>query len=310
MADILKEKGSKGEPVLVPHADVEQQLRPHRYRPTLLCRITHIVFSGIFIFALLQLITSFGIRPPRCHHESWASPFPHEAWPKGNGLAYEQLQDILQNTPTSAGIRESSKYYTSGPHLAGQNFSQALWTQQKWKEYGIEDATIPAYDIYINYPVDHRLALVKKYTKDSGEVTTKVAFEATLEEDVLKEDSTSGLHDRIPTFHGYSASGNVTAPFVYVNFGTYDDFEDLLKANVSLAGKIAIAKYGGIFRGLKVKRAQELGMVGCILYTDPQEDGEIIEANGYKAYPEGPARNPSAVQRGSVQFLSKLLRNK
>lgn len=85
-----------------------------------------------------------------------------------------------------------------------------------------------------------------------------------------------------------------------------DDFQDLVDRNVSLGGKIAIAKYGRIFRGLKVKRAQELGMSGVILYDDPESDGEIIEENGYAPYPEGPARNPSAVQRGSTQFLSKL----
>ena len=97
----------------------------------------------------------------------------------------------------------------------------------------------------------------------------------------------------------------MTAQYVYVNFGTYQDFEDLVNANITLEGKIAIAKYGGIFRGLKVKRAQELGMVGVVIYSDPQEDGEITEENGYEAYPNGPARNPSAIQRGSTQFLSK-----
>lgn len=132
----------------------------------------------------------------------------------------------------------------------------------------------------------------------------KVEFKASLEEDVLDSDPTTGRDDRIPTFHGYSASGNVTAPFVFVNYGTYQDYEDLVKANVSLAGRIAIAKYGYIFRGLKAKRAQELGMVGCLIYSDPGDDGEFTEENGYEVYPEGVARQPSSVQRGSAQFLS------
>lgn len=153
-----------------------------------------------------------------------------------------------------------------------------------------------AYDVYINYPLDHRLALLKD---------GKVHFEATLEEDVLEEDPTTSLPDRVPTFHGYSASGNVTAQYVYVNYGTYQDFEDLREAGVELEGKIALVKYGGIFRGLKVKRAQELGMIGAVIYSDPGDDGEVTEANGYKPYPEGPARNPSSVQRGSVQYLCK-----
>lgn len=62
--------------------------------------------------------------------------------------------------------------------------------------------------------------------------------------------------------------------------------------------------YGGPFRGLKVKNAQDFGMIGAVIFTDPVDDGEITVANGYKAYPDGPARNPSSVQRGSVEFLS------
>jgi len=183
------------------------------------------------------------------------------------------------------------------------------------------ESKIIDYDVYINYPVGHRLALLEKTGKsevgsaeEEWEVEGKkggyqVRYECGMEEDVLDEDPTSGLDIRIPTFHGYSASGNVTAQYVYVNFGTYQDFEDLVLANVVLKGNIALVKYGGIFRGLKVKRAQELGMVGVIMYTDPQEDGEITEENGYQTYPNGPARNPSSVQRGSTQFLSKAALN-
>lgn len=156
-------------------------------------------------------------------------------------------------------------------------------------------SSIATYDVYINYPLDHRLALLKH-----GEAS----FEATLEEDVLEEDPTSALQDRVPVFHGYSASGNVTAQYVFANYGTYKDFEELQERGIELEGNIALVRYGGIFRGLKVKRAEELGMVGVVIYSDPGDDGEITEENGYKAYPDGPARNPSAVQRGSVEYLS------
>lgn len=79
---------------------------------------------------------------------------------------------------------------------------------------------IVSYDVYINYPVDHRLALLEKQEESDGASSWKVSFEASLTEDVIDEDPTSDLNDRIPTFHGYSASGNVTAPVVYVNFGS------------------------------------------------------------------------------------------
>lgn len=222
-----------------------------------------------------------------------------------NALSFTELQQILLETPKEEKAQEWSKYYTSGPHLAGKNYSQVTWTQERWQEFGIK-ADIVAYDTYINYPLGHRLALYeKKKSKDADGVDSwKVKFEASLEEDVLEEDETTQLENRIPTFHGYSASGNVTAPYVYVNYGTYQDFEDLIKANVSLEGKIAVAKYGGIFRGLKVKRAQDLGMVGTVIFTDPGDDGLSTDENGVDVYPKGPARNPSSVQRGSTQFLS------
>ena len=230
---------------------------------------------------------------------------------------------MLLETPRPDKAREWQQYYTAGPHLAGKNLSQAEWTRDKWVEFGVESGIVD-YDTYINYPLGHRLALLEKGSegnlavaegdearsvekrKDNGKQKGgyRVKYECSMEEDVLLEDPTTGLDNRVPTFHGYSASGNVTAQYVYVNFGTYKDFEELQQANVRLKGNIAIAKYGGIFRGLKIKRAQELGMVGVVLYTDPQEDGDVTEENGYKTYPNGPARNPSSVQRGSSQFLS------
>lgn len=295
----LNMPATENTPLLVVQVAPRRQRYPHHT----LRRICTLGLGALLLVAVLLFLSPFAVLP-REHGSIWsylpgAHPYP-KSWPHGNGLTYSQLQSVLQNTPTSDKIEEWSKYYTAGPHLAGRNFSQVVWTQEKWKEFGVEDTTIAAYDIYINYPLDHRLALLKKKGHDDFDVT----FEATLEEDVLEEDSTSGLPDRVPVFHGYSASGNVTAPFVYANFGTYKDYEDLLNAGISFEGKIVVVKYGGIFRGLKIKRAQELGAVGVVIYTDPQEDGDITELNGYEAYPNGPARNPSSVQRGSVQFLS------
>ncbi|RKF56954.1 putative glutamate carboxypeptidase [Erysiphe neolycopersici] len=221
---------------------------------------------------------------------------------RNSSSAYRELQSILLATPSEEKAREWSSYYTSGPHLAGANYSQASWTRDRWLEFGIT-AEIVAYDAYLNYPLGHRLALYQE--TDAKSWTVK--YEASLTEDVIKDDPTTALQNSIPTFHGYSASGNVTAPYVYVNYGTNADFEDLIRANISLVGKIALARYGLVFRGLKVKRAQELGMTGVLIYTDPGDDGVITEENGMAAYPEGPARQPSSVQRGSNQFISTCL---
>ena len=237
----------------------------------------------------------------------WSRALPNPSWPSTHGLnSFHEVKKILLSTPEETKAREWSQYYASGPHLAGKNLSEALWTRDRWREFGVKEVEIVSYDCYLNYHLDHRLALldVKKGKNTEEGHDYKVKYECELEEDVLEEDPTTGLADRIPTFHGYSASGNVTASYVFVNFGTYQDFEDLRDAGIKLEGKIALAKYGRIFRGLKVKRAQELGMVGVVMYSDLDEDGEITEQNGYKAYPDGPARNPSSVQRGSVQYLS------
>ena len=291
-----------------------------RYTHSTLRRFCTFALAGsllaVAVLFLIPLTWLLGHHEYNTRFMPWSSPYPHQAWPQSEGLHYKELQDILLRTPKEEKAREWSQYYTAGPHLAGKNLSQAIWTRERWQEFGIQDTNIVAYDVYINYPVSHRLALLEKVANDDAimfnegnpeateSVDYKVICECKLEEDVLEADTTSGLENRIPTFHGYSASGNVTAQFVFVNFGTYGDFEDLVRANVSLAGKIAIVKYGRNFRGLKVKRAQELGMVGVVIYTDPQEDGNITEANGYDTYPNGPARNPSSVQRGSVEYLS------
>lgn len=129
-------------------------------------------------------------------------------------------------------------------------------------------------------------------------------YTPTLEEDVLPEDPTTSYPNRIPTFHGYSFSGNASAEYVYVGRGSQADFARLRELGIPLQGKIALAKYGGAFRGLKVKNAEANGMVGAILFTDPGDDGNVTEENGYAPYPYGPARQPSSVQRGSVEDLA------
>lgn len=284
-------------------AGVQVTPQRRRYQHSVLRRFCTIALGSSLIAVALVILLPIALVP--AHHRHYNRPH-HKST---HGVSYKELQDILLTTPEAAKAQEWSKYYTAGPHLAGKNLSQAIWTKEKWQEFGIKDTSIVAYDTYINYPLGHRLALFERSGKvEEGALESadswKLKYEASLEEDVLEEDETSGLANRIPTFHGYSASGNVTASYVYVNYGTYQDFEDLVKANVSLEGKIAIAKYGGIFRGLKVKRAQDLGMIGTVIYSDPGDDGENTEESGSDLYPKGPGRNPSSVQRGSTQFLS------
>ena len=293
---------------------------PQRYPHSTLRRFCTFFLAGCLALVVVLFLTAadpwpskhYKMAGPFSAYLPWASPFPHRDWPRGDGLSAAELNDILLSTPKEDKAREWSQYYTAGPHLAGKNLSQAIWTREKWQEFGVPDVDIVSYDVYVNYPLGHRLALLEKNVKHSddqgvgSEGSWKIKYEASLEEDVLDKDSTTALKDRIPTFHGYSASGNVTGSYVFVNYGTYEDYDDLVKAKVTLKGKIALAKYGRIFRGLKIKRAQELGMIGVIIYSDPGDDGELTEEKGVPAYPNGPARQPSSVQRGSAEFLSVL----
>lgn len=169
------------------------------------------------------------------HHHNHTSPeppayaLPPKSWPWGYGLNYTELQDVLLNTPEAEKCREWSQYYTAGPHLAGKNVSQAIWTKEKWQEFGVEDVGIVAYEVYINYPVDHRLALLRGKGENKEEINVEVdkkkseydvIYEAILEEDILPDDPTTALEDRIPTFHGYSASGNITAQYGQLSDGS------------------------------------------------------------------------------------------
>lgn len=125
-------------------------------------------------------------------------------------------------------------------------------------------------------------------------------YKAKLEEPTLKEDKTSGQKaEQLPTYNAYSADGNVTAELVFVNRGIPADYEELERMGIDVKGKVVIARYGGSWRGIKPKVAAEHGAVGCIIYSDPEDDGY---AQG-DVYPEGPFRRKDGVQRGSVMDM-------
>lgn len=185
-----------------------------------------------------------------------------------------------------------SHAYTNESHLAGENQRLVEFTRAKFEDAGFE-SSIDNYEVYLSKPIDHGLWLRK------GE---KTIYEAPLTEDALDKDETS-KKNTVPTFVGYGANGNVTAEYIYGSYCSLDDFAELTHRNVVVKGKVVVCRYGGIFRGLKVKFAQDNGAVGVLLYTDPGDDHGITPANGFKQYPHGPARHELSVQRGSVQFL-------
>ena len=126
------------------------------------------------------------------------------------------------------------------------------------------------------------------------------AFHGQAAEPTVAGDPTSGQHDeQLPTYNAYSIDGDVTAPLVYVNYGVPDDYEQLDRLGVSVKGAIVIARYGGSWRGIKPKVAAEHGAIGCIIYSDPREDGYFAG----EVFPQGPYRPRDGVQRGSVMDM-------
>jgi N-acetylated-alpha-linked acidic dipeptidase len=122
-------------------------------------------------------------------------------------------------------------------------------------------------------------------------------FKATLQEPPIPGDaSATATEPALPAYVEYQGDGDVTAPLVYVNYGMQDDYKRLERLGVSVKGRIVIARYGSGWRGLKPKLAQDHGAIGCIIYSDPADDGYSVD----ETYPLGPMRPPHGVQRGSV----------
>ncbi|RYN56630.1 putative glutamate carboxypeptidase [Alternaria tenuissima] len=203
-------------------------------------------------------------------------------------------EDILHESFLASSIDDWSSYYTHGDHVAGRNRSMAEVTAKEWTKNGVP-VSLVEYEVFLSYPKEQKLVLRSR---------NRTLHEAQMYEDALSEDDTTSSPQALPAFHGYSASGKVEEEYVYVGRGHKDDFAALTALNVDLKRKIALAKYGGPFRGVKVLNAEAHGMVGVIMFSDPGDDGPQ-EAKGQVAYPHGPARQPSSIQRGSVAYINQ-----
>ena len=173
----------------------------------------------------------------------------------------------------------------SSPH----DKANAEWELGQFKAFGWR-AHIETFEVYYGAPIAETLELLGPHP-----------FKARLREPPIPGDSTSKSKDRgLPGYLLFQGDGEVTAPIVYVNYGMPDDYKALARMGVSVKGRIVIARYGGGWRGLKLKLAQDHGAVGCILYSDPRDDGYSSDL----AYPKGPARPPGGIQRGSVEDIT------
>ena len=182
------------------------------------------------------------------------------------------------------------QFITSHPHHVGSphDKANAEYIANLFKQWGYQTEIA---NYYVLFPTPKTRLL---------ELLGPKPFKAKLEEPSIPEDKTSGQKtEQLPTYNAYSADGDVTAELVFVNRGVPADYEELEKMGISVKGKIVIAKYGGSWRGIKPKVAVEHGAIGCIIYSDPADDGY---AQG-DTYPEGPFRRKDGVQRGSVMDM-------
>ncbi len=164
--------------------------------------------------------------------------------------------------------------------------ANAEWVAAQMKSWGW-DARIETFYVLSPTPISESLELVG----GAG-----APFKATLTEPPVVGDAPTNTQAALPAYVAYQGDGDVTAPLVYVNYGMPADYDALARMGVSVKGKIAIARYGAGWRGLKPKLAQEHGAVGAIIYSDPRDDGYATE----DVYPKGPARPAGGFQRGSV----------
>ena len=195
-----------------------------------------------------------------------------------------------RSIPDAKNIGDYMRRLSARPHHLGSAYDKdnAEWILSKFKEWGW-DARIETYQVLFPTPKDRLLELV-----------APTPFKASLKEPAVSVDPTSGQEtEQLPSYNAYSIDGDVTAPLVYVNYGRPVDYEELDRRGISVKGAIVIARYGQSWRGIKPKVAAEHGAVGCIIYSDPADDGYSVD----DVFPNGPMRNRDGVQRGSVMDM-------
>ena len=199
------------------------------------------------------------------------------------------LESAFDKNLSAENIGENIKTLSAKPHHISSpgGKENAEYILNQFKKFGW-DAEIETFHVLFPTPKTRLL-----------EMTSPTSYKALLKEPALKEDRTSGQEGQLPTYNAFSADGDVTAELVFVNYGLPQDYEVLDKLGIDVKGKIVIAKYGHSWRGTKPKVAQEHGAIGCLIYSDPMDDGYFAG----DVYPKGPFKNEFGVQRGSVMDM-------
>jgi hypothetical protein len=205
----------------------------------------------------------------------------------GQSYSAASVQNFLQGHINETNIAENLRKVTKFPHMAGTegSFALAEWIEQEFKNAALDEIEMEEFQVYLNYPNEggRRVAIVDP---------PAMAWEAALEE----------KNEQTMVFHGHSKSGNVTGHLVYANYGSREDFQLLADHGIDMNGAIALVRYYGseTDRALKVKLAEMAGAAGCIIYSDPHEDG----FRQGPAFPDGRFMPDDGVQRGAVSLMS------
>ncbi|RAL01602.1 M28 family metallopeptidase [Aspergillus ibericus CBS 121593] len=205
----------------------------------------------------------------------------------GQSYSAASVENFVQGHINETSIAENLRKLTAYPHIAGTegSFVLAEWVASEFKKANFDEVEMEEFQVYLNYPRQdgRKVAIVDP---------PDLAWEAALEED----------NEQTPVFHGHSKSGNVTGHLVYANYGSREDFQYLADQGINLSGSIALVRYYGTEtdRALKVKAAELAGAAGCIIYSDPAEDGFVRGP----AFPEGRYMPADGTQRGAVSLMS------
>ncbi len=207
--------------------------------------------------------------------------------------AQARVEEKFLAVPDAKLAGQHLRILTAEPHLAATPEDQktAEYVAQKFRAAGLDTRIVP-YRVLLNQPKTVRV--------EAYDASGKLLMSGPSREHVNGDPGQDNPHVVMP-FNGSSGSGDVTGEVIYANYGRLEDFNQLAAQHIDLHGKIVIARYGSNFRGVKVYLAEQRGAVGVLIYSDPQDDGY------YKgdAYPMGPWRPDTGVQRGSVQYLFK-----
>jgi N-acetylated-alpha-linked acidic dipeptidase len=234
---------------------------------------------------LILLLQSLLLAPP-----AFAQTVSLDGFSAERAAAERRWEEQFRAVPSPASAREHLRRLTIEPHVAGtkEDYATAVYVRDQLRSYGL-NAELREYQVWMNYP--NTPTVLELITTRRQRLETREA--------IVPGDPTSSNPKITPLFNGYSASGDVTAPVVYANYGLPNDYEELQKDGVDVKGKIVIVRYGNSFRGVKAKVAEDHGAVGCIIYSDPADDGYMQG----DVYPKGPWRPVASGQRGSVQYL-------